>query len=41
MKNYAKIIKKKYPMYSDINDKDLTEKILRKYPELKRRVKMN
>lgn len=40
-KEFARIIKEKYPAYSDLSDKDLIEKILHKYPELKAKIEMN
>ena len=40
-KEFARIIKERYPAYSDLSDKDLIEKILHKYPELKAKIEMN
>ncbi len=40
-KEFAKIIKTKYPAYTNLSDKDLVEKILYKYPKLKTKIEMD
>ena len=40
-KEFAKIIKTKYPAYANLSDKDLVEKILYKYPKLKTKIEMD